>query len=265
MSLLTHLGKVFRAPRFVYEHRQLLLMLIKRDIKTRTTGTMLGGVWMLLQPALQVAALWFLLDIVLRVRFPGLEGGFVAYFLVGMLPWLMLNEMLMRSIGLMQEYSSLYQRSVFPISLIPLVPWLVSGIFYGLTMALSFGLIVGWHTVPNTLLVVFGLMIWLAPFCYALAVLGLFIRDLQQVSPFFLTLMLYLTPIFYLPSAFPEKMRWWLDVNPFAHLMILIHALIQGHAWSWINLAIPLGIWIVTIIPAWLLFKRSEPHMREAL
>jgi len=265
MNFLAPLCKLYRAPRFVFEQRQLLRLLIQRDIKTRTTGTLLGGLWMLLQPALQVAALWFLLDIVLRVRFPGLEGGFVAYFLVGMLPWLMLNEMLMRSIGLMQEYSSLYQRSVFPVAILPLVPWLVSGIFYGLTMALSFGLILGWNTVPNTLLVVLGLMVWLLPFCYALVVLGLFIRDLQQVTPFFLTLMLYLTPIFYLPSAFPEAMRWWLDVNPFAHVMVLIHALMQGHPWSWVNLAVPLALWLLAIIPAWRLFKRSEPHMREAL
>lgn len=242
-----------------------LWLLLKRDINTRTSGTVLGTSWMFLQPALQVAAFWFLLDIVLKVRFPDLQGGFVAYFIVGMLPWLMLNEIMTRSLGIMREYSSLFQKSLFPVALLPLVPWLVSGAFYGITMLISFGMILGWHTIPATILVTILLMIWLLPFCYALAVLGLFIRDLQQFAPFFLTLMLYVTPILYMPSAFPESARWWLDINPFAHLIAIIHALLQGQAWDWLNIVVPIGLWLAILLPAWQLFKRSEPHMREAL
>ncbi|MDY0330458.1 MAG: ABC transporter permease [Thiomonas sp.] len=242
-----------------------MLLLIRRDMAARTSGTVLGSLWMLVQPTLQVAALWFLLDIVLKVRFPGMEGGFVGYYLTGMLPWLMMSEIIQRSLGVMPEYAALYQRSVFPLFLIPLVPLLVSGGIYVSIFFIVAFLISGWAGALGALLLMLGLLLWLLPFCYLLAVLGLFVRDLQQLAPFVLTMLMYVTPILYVPSALPQSMTWWLQVNPFAHLMALAHALVQGQAWTWWNLVVPGALWLVVLLPALALFYRAQPHMREAL
>ena len=56
-----------------YAHRYLLYLLIKRDVINRTAGTLLGDTWLLFQPALQLLGFWFLLDIVLKVKFPSGE------------------------------------------------------------------------------------------------------------------------------------------------------------------------------------------------
>lgn len=244
---------------------ELLRALVARDVSARTSGTVFGSLWMLLQPALQVAALWFLLDVVLKVRFPGMEGGFAGYYLTGMLPWLMMSEIIQRSLGVMSEYAALYQRAVFPLFIIPVVPLLVSGgIYTGIFFIVAL-LISGWTGALGALVLMLGLMVWLLPFCYLLAVIGLFIRDLQQLAPFVLTMLMYVTPILYLPSAFPESLKWWLQVNPFAHLMVLAHALVQGQGWTWPSLALPAAIWMLVLLPSLALFRRSQPHMREAL
>ncbi|MEZ5671085.1 MAG: hypothetical protein R3E08_01375 [Thiotrichaceae bacterium] len=124
----TYMGLV--APfREVVAHRYLLLLLAKRDIHSRTSGTILGGAWLLLQPALQVVGFWFLLDIVLKVKFKiaDTELAFASYFVIGILPWLFISEILMRSLSVLTEYGSLYQRSIFPIAILPLLPlWLAS-------------------------------------------------------------------------------------------------------------------------------------------
>jgi len=245
--------------------RELIRLLLRRDIVARTSGTLLGGLWMLFQPALQVAALWFLLDVVLKVRFPGMEGGFVGYYLTGMLPWLMISEILLRSLGVMTEYSSLYQRSVFPLAILPLVPWMVSGGIYTLIFVVVALAISGLHGALGALILMFALLLWLAPMAYFLAVIGLFVRDVQQMAPFVLTMLLYVTPILYLPTAFPEQLRWWLEINPFAHWMVLAHALVQGQPWDSKDVIILLLLWLVALFPALWLFRRSEPHMREAL
>lgn len=265
MPLVLKFAPIIRMVRFLRKHHALLLMLCKRDIQVRTSGTWLGMGWMVLQPALQVAALWFLLDVVLKVRFPNLEGGFVAYFLIGMIAWMLLSEIMQRSLGVMSEYASLYQRSTFPVALLPLVPWLVTGGIYGLILIMVALLIGGWQSALGALILVILLMIWVLPFCYLLAVFGLFIRDTRQVAPFVLNMLMYLTPILYTPDAIPESLSWWLLINPFAHLMALNHALIQGHPWEWSNLWIPFVFWGMVLIPARRLFLRAEPHMREAL
>ncbi|MEW6446143.1 MAG: ABC transporter permease [Pseudomonadota bacterium] len=265
MNFFSKAARLINMASFLRTHRQLLLLLFRRDIEARTSGTVLGGLWMLLQPALQVAALWFLLDVVLNIRFPGLDGGFVAYFLLGMVPWLMLNEIMQRSLTVMTDYASLYQRANFPMPLLPLVPWMVSGAIYGATIIVVALLLAGWQALPGALILVAGLLVWLLPFCYLLAVIGLFVRDLQQLAPFILTMFMYMTPILYVPQAFPKEFAWWLDVNPFAHLMVLDHALIQGHDWTWLNLSVPVLLWLLALLPARRLFLKAAPHMREAL
>jgi lipopolysaccharide transport system permease protein len=81
----------FKGPaEVVWHNHNLLLLLVKRDIVTRTSGTFLGNIWLLLQPALQVVGFWFLLDVVLRIKFPG-NVPFVDYFLVGILAWLFIS------------------------------------------------------------------------------------------------------------------------------------------------------------------------------
>lgn len=265
MSFHKKIERLVQMIRYPMRHVNLLIMLCKRDIKVRTSGTMLGIVWMVLQPALQIIALWFLLDIILKVKFPHLAGGFVAYFLVGMISWLLLSETMQRSLVVMSEYASLYQRSAFPVAILPLVPWLVMGAIYGAILFVVSMLIGGWRSSLGAIILVGILMIWLLPFCYLLAVVGLFVRDTRQLAPFLLNMLMYLTPILYTPDAFPEALSWWLLINPFAHLMTLNHALIQGFPWGLENILFPLLVWGIAIIPARRLFLRAEPHMREAL
>ena len=250
--------------RFIFQHRELLWLLIRRDLAVRTSGTVIGGLWMILQPALQVAALWFLLDLVLKVKFPGLPGGFVGYYLTGMIPWLFLAEVTQRSLGVLPEYGALYQRSLFPLPLLPLIPVAVSGGIYSSIYICVAQLLFGWHGAIGALVLMGSVVIWVVPFAYGFAVLGLFIRDLQQLAPFVLTMLMYATPILYLPDAFPKSLHWWLVINPFAHMVRAAHALVQGQPWHSVDAVGLLLLWLLAL-PAIKLYRRAEPHMREAL
>lgn len=247
-----------------WQQRYLLLLLLKRDAVSRTSGTVLGALWLVLQPALQIIGFWFLIGIVLQVKFPG-KVAFVDYFLVGMLTWLFISEVLNRSLNVLREFAGLYQRALFPLAILPLVPLLFSGILYGLVSAVVAALLEGVLKFPVGLLNILVLSIWLIPICYLLALLGLFFKDLGQFFPFLITLMLYVTPILYMPEMLPDYLQWVLWVNPLADIVTLVHADIQGMAWGWDNLLRLLGLWLLLVGPAWVLFRRAEPHMREML
>ena len=117
---------------------------------------------MVLQPALQVAALWFLLDVILRIKFPGMVP-FLDYYLVGMVPWLMMSEIMTRDLSVLDEFGTLYKRAVFPVAILPMVPSLISGLVYGViyfvVVMILEGLIAALQTIPITI----GLLIWLVP------------------------------------------------------------------------------------------------------
>ncbi|MEZ5671084.1 MAG: hypothetical protein R3E08_01370 [Thiotrichaceae bacterium] len=73
-------------------------------------------------------------------------------------------------------------------------------------------------------------------------------------------------PIMYMPHLLPVSMSWVLMFNPIADMMALIHAaFLPNLTWEWINIWRPLGIWLILLGPAWVLFRRAEPHVREML
>ena len=250
--------------KILFTQRTLLRLLIKRDIVNRTAGTLLGGLWMLAQPALQMLAFWFLLDFVLKVKFPG-QVSFVNYFLIGMVPWVLIAEVLGRSMTVLNEFSALYRRSQFPLSILPVIPLIMAALIYGTVFAITVAVLEGPAQALSAVGIIAVLVVWLLPFCYFLAVIGLFVKDVAQVFPFVLTMLLYLTPILYMPEMLPAELRTFLAFNPFADVMALIHAVLQGMPLTTGNWLRPLLLWALLLAPAWVLFRRTEPHMREAL
>jgi lipopolysaccharide transport system permease protein len=250
--------------RLLIGQRSLLKLLIRREMVARTSGTLLGGAWMVVQPALQILGLWFFLDIVLKVRSPG-QVPFMHYFLVGMICWMMISEILQRNLMVLVEFGALYQRTLFPLPLLPLLPILVTGAIYGTVFMVISALLGGVVAGLKAGLVAAAILLWLMPFSYLFAVLGLFVREARQVVPFALTLLMYLTPILYMPELLPESFLPWMAINPLADIMALIHAAVQGGSWTWGNAIRPVLLWAFLLPLCWMLFKRTEPHMREAL
>ncbi|AGA33570.1 efflux ABC-transporter, permease protein, putative [Thioalkalivibrio nitratireducens DSM 14787] len=248
----------------LWRERDLLGLLFRRDLRIRTSGTLLGGVWMFAQPALQVVAYWFLLELVLGVRFPG-AVPFVDYFLVGIVAWLMIADVLNRSLAVLGEFAPLYARAVFPLPILPLLPALVSGAVYAVAYTAVIAVVKG----PGAALlapgVILVLLLWLVPLCYLLALVGVFLRDLAQVFPFLITMTFFLTPILYMPEMLPEAMQAAMVFNPFADLMALVHGVLQGTEVTLGNVLRPLALWLLLLGPAWVLFHRAVPHVREAL
>lgn len=244
-------------------HKELFWSLYKREFITKTAGTSLGVFWLFGQQALQVMALWFLIDVILQVRFPG-ETAFINYMLVGMIPWLMIAEILSRSTSLFQEYADIFKRTVFPLELLPLL-----SILFSLSIFLSIYLLVvlllnGWLSMLLSLLVFAILFLWLLPLVYLFATFGVFIKDFSKMIPFVLTMMMYLSPILYMPVLIPEKYQFYLIFNPIADVMSAIHSVIDDHQFPQAAVSLRLFCeWFILLAPAWLFFKRAEKHIRD--
>ena len=82
---------------------------------------------------------------------------------------------------------------------------------------------------------------------------------------FAMTMVMYLTPILYASEMIPEVLRGLLIFNPMADVMALIQGWIHGFPVTAGQFFRPLGLWLVLLAPAWAIFHRSEPHMREML
>lgn len=243
---------------------RLLLALAKREAAVRTSGTLLGGAWMLLQPALQVGLFWYLLGVVMRVQVPG-PVSFASYFITGMLPWMLLCEVLTRNFSVLREFSALFRRAVFPIDILPLLPLLMSAASYGTVFIATASVLGGPRGMAAAAAFTGLLCLWLIPFCYLVSLLGLLVQDSAHAAPTFFSVVLYSTPILYHPAMLPEALKPWLFLNPVADIMALDHAMLQGMPFTAGNLLRPAGLWLLAAVLARRIFLRTEPRIRELL
>jgi lipopolysaccharide transport system permease protein len=245
-------------------HRALVRMLVQREIATRTSGTAIGRLWPLLQPALQMLGFWFMFAVVYDMR--NVRGpGFAQYLLLSMLPWMCFSEVLARSTGLFREFSPLYARSRFPLEVLPTMAMVMPALVYTPVLVLTVLWLLGMVAAIKALVVIPLLLVWTLPLVLLCAVTGLFVRDFGQALPFVLTLLMYMTPILYFPDMLPASMREWMWLNPMADWMLLIHAWLNGGVLPVASAIRLLVQWMLLLVPCWLWFRRTQLHVRELL
>jgi lipopolysaccharide transport system permease protein len=226
--LIDAIPKAFTYPvRGIWGNRRLIVSMVKRDILSRYRGSIGGAVWTFLSPLLMMLTYFFVFGIVMKARFGAdtSRTGYVLYFLAGMLPWLAFVEAVGRSPQVIIEHRNFVKKLVFPVETLP-VNLMLSGIVteaIALVIFLVF-LLVARGGIPATALwlptVVIPQMLFTVGLCWILAALGVFLRDLTQITQFLLTLWFFLTPILYseanLPPLAAQIMQW----NP---VVVLVH------------------------------------------
>lgn len=268
-----------RAPELValhaslWRHRRLALELARREVLERTAGQALGAAWSIIVPLVQVAVYLFLFVVVLRARLsvPPPEGrDYASYILVGLVPWLALQDVVSRSVVLGVANRGVLKQTVFPAEVLPaksvlaaLVPFSVS--MTGVVVALGVRGGLDWGSlllVPAIALLV-G---WMLTLSYALSTIGIFVRDAKDVAMLVMFVATYLAPIVYDPAAVPAAFRPIIVLNPFSWVLWCFqdagfHGAIV-HPWAWAASAV---VAAAGPIAAHSLFCRARPYFSECL
>jgi lipopolysaccharide transport system permease protein len=227
--LVRGVGRGFVLPfRSMWRNRGLIRTLVRRDILSRYTGSFGGAFWTLLNPLIMMLTYFFVFGIVLKqksVRDPS-RTGFALYFLAGMLPWLAFNEAVARAPFIMIEHRNFIKKLVFPVETLPVnvvAAGLVTEFFGMILFALALLLIRG--RVPLTAiylpLIVVPQILLTTGIAWFLAALGVFVRDLGQVIGYLLTVLMFITPIFYYEEGLPKVAADLQQVNP---VFTLVHS-----------------------------------------
>lgn len=212
----------------LWKSRALLWVLTRRELQARHTGTAAGIAWPYLQPLLTVAAYYLVFDVVFSMRLgEGAPTRAVGTFLiVGALPWMAFCDAVSRGMSSLIEAGGLLQKNPLPPVLFVSRSVLASTLIYGpliLLVALAYTPLhgMGWEMLALMALLVFQLLICLL-LGYLLAVLAAALRDTVQIVGFLLSVGIYLSPILFPSTLFPEQWRWVLWLNPMT-------ALVQGY------------------------------------
>lgn len=206
-----------RLPLVLAGYRELLGAFVRRELKARIEGSILGRVWPVAQPAMLFAIYYFIFVKILRIPFsdqlaphgpdPQAVGWRSTFFLItGILPWTVLAESLGRGTGVVLEHANLIKKIAFPSELLPVYQVLVYHVYFliGFAILLAMELVVN-GSLPVALawfpaLLVVQVM-FITGLTMALSAANVFVRDVMQAVPILTTFWMFITPVFYDPLA----------------------------------------------------------------
>jgi len=197
--------------------------LVAQDLAVRYRGTLLGRVWPLLMPLMLLAVYGFVFGAVFRARWPGLaEGdhlGFALNLFTGLLVHGLLAEAVGQSPGLMQRHSNFVRKMVFPLPVLVAVPLgtaMVHALLGFMVLLVVNGLFgSGWHLTSLALpLVLLPYLLLLYGLALAFAALGVYVRDLGQVTMVLVMIALFTGAVFFPVSMVPDALAGLVRFNP---------------------------------------------------
>ena len=248
--------------RELWNYRELLFILVWRDIKVRYKQTALGALWAILQPVLATVVFSIFFGRFAKVPSDGIPYPVFAY--VGLLPWQLFAYALNESANSLVSNQNLIRKVYFPRLVIPLSAILAGLVDFAIAFVVLLGLFWKYHIVPSASLVVLPVFILLAV-ASALA-MGLWLsalnvqyRDVRYTIPFLTQLWLFATPVVYPSSLVPAKWRALYGLNPMA-------GVVEGFRWALLGKAanpgplvwVSAGMVVLLLLGGVIYFRRME-------
>lgn len=255
----------------VWRHRYLLGQLIKRDVLLRYRGAMFGVLWIFLSPLLMLAIFAFIFGQVFQTRWPQQDSGLPFWLLLysGLITFNLFAETVSRAPASVRGYPNFVKKIIFPVHILPVVPLgaaLVHGIFNLLILVAALAWVGGLHgqilLFPLLLLPVLLLALGLSWF---VAAWGVFIKDMTQILPVFVQMLMFLSPVFYPMSAVPAALRPVYHYNPLGVVIEASRAVVTGQSIDWSAWAIALGFCLGVSVLGYAFFQHSREEFADAL
>ncbi|MCD9557545.1 ABC transporter permease [Photobacterium carnosum] len=258
------------------KNKELIYNLVKRDITSKYKGSMLGVFWSIFTPVFMLAVYTFVFSVVFNTRWSGGESTgskseFALLLFSGLIVFNYFSEVINRAPTLIISHSNYVKKVVFPLEILSwvsvlsalfnaLTSFLVWFIFYIIEMGMPHITIL---ELPLVLLPLIFLVLGLSWF---LSSLGVFLRDIGQIIGIIVTMIMFLSPIFYPLSAVPEKYQNILSLNPIAPIIESVRGvLFYGHGFNYGEYIVYLIISIIICVLGFLFFEKTRKGFSDVL
>jgi lipopolysaccharide transport system permease protein len=261
-------------PIAAFRHWGLFIELARREIELRYRGSMLGVIWSLIAPVLMLAVFTFVFSTVFEARW-GLATGDRSYFALmlfpGMIVYGFFAEVMGRAPGVIVAQPNYVRKIVFPVAMLPTVAVASAGFqaLIGLLVVVVFKLLLTGSVPPTALwlpLVLLPFVIFLLGIGWLLGSLGVYLRDIGQVTAVIATAFMFLSPVFYPVESLPLQWRAWTTFNP---LTLIIEdtrkVLILGTSPDFGSLAVYFALAVAFATFALYWFQRSRKGFADVL
>lgn len=254
--------KVFKE---LYQYRELLKTNVKKEIRGKYKGSVLGVLWSFLNPLLMVAVYAIVFPYLMRTT----QENYLIFLITGIIPWIFFTTVVTSGCNCVWINGGIIKKVYFPREILPisvvlsaLVNFLISCIII-LIFVIFGGIGVSAQILwlPVIAIIQSALSLGLL---FILSAINVYIKDIEYIVQFIMNLLFYATPIVYDVTMIPERFRWILYLNPMAHFLDAYRAIFYSKTMPDLKSLGIIGIisFLVLII-GYRIFKKLEKGFAE--
>lgn len=258
--------------RETWSHRRLTRYLVRADLKKHGSDTLLGNVWWILDPLLQMAVYVVLVQVIFKVNKP----DYPLFVFCAILPWKWFSSAINDGIMAVTSRERIIKQVKFPKIVLPVAATVGGIVNFAFGLIPLFGLMFLFYSDRFSPYILLIPAIAAVQFVFSLAcavlvaAINVFFRDIANVARHALRLWFYLSPALYAYEDVSGRLDGAVGkielLNPWTPLFESYRAVIYNMTmpnWTW--LLVLLAGSTVFLVLAMLFFKRVEPSFAKVL
>ena len=201
----------------IWNYRELLYFLTKRDIKVRYKQTVLGGLWAIIQPVFTMVVFTLFFGRLAKIPSDGMSYPIFVY--TALLPWTYFANAVSASGNSLVGSANLITKVYFPRLIVPASASLAGLLDFFIAMFVLGAMMIYYNFIPGFGIFLFPVLVGLTFLCAVgvglwLSALNVQYRDIRYVIPFLIQLWMFVSPVIYPVSMVKGKYQWLLALNP---------------------------------------------------
>lgn len=259
----------FSDLREVWDYRELLYFFTWRDLKVRYKQTAIGVLWAVFQPFMTMVVFSVFFGGLLNIPSNGVPYPIFVY--TGLLFWQFFSTALADTSNVLITNQSIITKVYFPRLILPLSSVMTKFIDFGIAAIILVGMmmyygytpqLIGILVIPLLLLITFMASVGFGLF---LASVNVKYRDVRYALPFFIQILLFVTPVIY-PASIAGKYSWLLALNPMMGVIQSARAALLGTTvLNWTLIGISLAATFLLLLLGIYTFKKTERHFADII
>lgn len=256
------------------QNSYLLKQLVKKDIGQRYQGSILGILWSFIVPVLMLIIYTFVFSEIFQAKWDidtSDKYQFALVLFCGLSAFNMVSEVMIRSTALIAANTNYVKKVIFPLEILPIVIT-VSALFNCIicyTILIVAKLIIYRNVSPTLYMIlpaIFPLIVLSAGLGMFLSALSVFLKDVGNIISVLVTVLMYISPIFFPLSSVPQNFRGLCEANPMTYIIEnLRNVVLFGTGMDWKSYGISCLIALLVYLLGKIVFMRTKEGFADVL
>ncbi len=254
----------------IWFFRDLFYFFTWRDVKVKYKQTIIGALWAIFQPFITMVIFTIFFGKLAKLPSDGIPYPIFVY--TGLLFWILFSTSLSQVSNSFIQNEKIVTKIYFPRIILPISSVITNIVDFLIASIILVGMMFFYHYVPSFIgLLLIPVLLLMTVFStlgigLLFSSLNVKYRDVRFVLPFFIQLLLFITPVIYPVSIVGEKYRWILGLNPMSGVIDAARAGILGtREIDWLLLGVSMLSMVFYCVVGYFYFKKVERYFADII